>query len=283
MQDSWNYSWLIRNIIAEFLMPPTIWIVLACILTLCFRKRKNLQITILSISLVMIWITSTPIFSHWLIQATNPWMHWPEPFSQSQIEQINEKKEQLTKKSTNDLQKNLVAIVILGGGLNRGAIELPQYQSHDVSDSAMERLRMGARLAKLTHLPILVTGGAPDGKRAEDLAEGDVMAMVLETELGVKAQWIENQSNTTQENATLSAQILKSQNIQKVYLVTQYWHMPRAQTIFEKQGFQIIPVPVGYNLNYGMTPLDLAPKNVSQTRHVWHECIGKIWYLLRFS
>ena len=51
------------------------------------------------------------------------------------------------------------AIVILGGGVRRGALDLPQYQNQDVSKEAMESLRMGARLAKVTQLPILVTGG----------------------------------------------------------------------------------------------------------------------------
>ena len=274
MQDSINYSWLIRNIIAELLMPPTIWIVLACILTLCFRKRKNLQITILSISLAMIWITSTPVFSHWLIRATNPLMHWPEPLSQSQIDMM---------KTNHPKDKDIAAIVILGGGVRRDALELPQYQYHDVPEAAMARLRMGARLSKITHLPILVTGGVKDRKNPDELTEGDVMAMVLETELGVKVKWIESQANTTQENATLSAIILKESQIQKVYLVTQYWHMPRAKVIFEQQMLQIIPVGIGYNKEYSFDPLDLLPNNKNQSREIWHELIGKAWYRLRFG
>ena len=60
------------------------------------------------------------------------------------------------------------------------------------------------------------------------------MAKVLQDELGVKVTWVEQQSTTTQENAKNSANILRKEGIQRVYLVTHYWHMPRSQAIFEK-------------------------------------------------
>jgi uncharacterized SAM-binding protein YcdF (DUF218 family) len=61
------------------------------------------------------------------------------------------------------------------------------------------------------------------------------MKLVLEQELGLSPRWLEGQSNTTQENAKFSARILKDEGIKTIYLVTHFWHMPQAKTVFEKR------------------------------------------------
>ena len=65
------------------------------------------------------------------------------------------------------------------------------------------------------------------------------MKLVLEQELGVSLslspQWLEGQSNTTQENAIRSAEILKKEGIKSVYLVTHFWRMPLAKAVFKKR------------------------------------------------
>jgi hypothetical protein len=62
----------------------------------------------------------------------------------------------------------------------------------------MERLRAGAKLAKASNLAIMVAGVAPDEADAKDLSEA--MSMLHKQELDIEAKWIEDQSNTTQEN-----------------------------------------------------------------------------------
>jgi uncharacterized SAM-binding protein YcdF (DUF218 family) len=168
--------------------------------------------------------------------------------------------------------------------VRRGALDNADYQYQDVSKEAMERLRKGARLAKITHSPILVTGGSPDRSRQEDMSEGQLMAKVLQEELGVTVTWVEQQSNTTQENAKYSAEILRKEGIQTIYLVTHYWHVPRSQTIFEKQGLKVHPIPMGFNQLEHYTPLDYVPSNqgIALTRQIWHELLGQIWYQIRF-
>ena len=159
------------------------------------------------------------------------------------------------------------------------------YQNQDISAGQMERLRMGARLAKVTHLPILVSGGRPDKVNADDLPEGKLMAIVIEKELQTPVKWIEEQSNTTQENAQFSAKILKQNQIDTIYLVTHVWHMPRSNRIFEKEGLKVIPVSLGYQYKDSLTPLDYIPKGegLTKTREIWHELLGTIWYQLRFQ
>jgi uncharacterized SAM-binding protein YcdF (DUF218 family) len=110
------------------------------------------------------------------------------------------------------------------------------------------------------------------------------MAKVLQDELGVKVTWVEQQSTTTQENAKYSANILRKEGIQTIYLVTHYWHMPRSQAIFEKQGLKVRPIPIGFNQLEHFTPLDYLPSNqgFSLTRQIWHELLGHIWYRIKF-
>ena len=280
MYETWTYTWAIRNIIAELLMPPGIWILLALFAWVFFRKSSKIKTTLIGLSLTMIWITSTVAFSQWFYQVSDHWMHWPEPLQLTELA----KQEEYLKNTQSNTKKNNQAIVILGGGIRAGAKEIPEYQNQDVSSEAITRLRMGARLVKITDLPILVTGGRPDKVKLDDLPEGQLMAMVLEQELQTPVKWIEDQSNTTQENAQFSAKILKQNQIDTIYLVTHVWHMPRSKMIFEKEELKVIPAPLGYNFKNSLTPLDYFPKGegLSKTREIWHEILGSIWYRLKF-
>jgi uncharacterized SAM-binding protein YcdF (DUF218 family) len=221
----------------------------------------------------MLWITSTTVFSQQFAKFADNYLHWPPAV---QLEDVESALQQSNQES--------IAIVILGGGVRRGALDNGQYQNQDVTKEAMERLRMGARLAKITQMPILVTGGSPDRSRQEDLSEGELMAKVLQDELGVKVTWVEQQSNTTQENAKYSAEILRKEDISTIYLVTHFWHMPRSQAIFEKQGLKVFPIPIGFNQLEYLTPLDYMPSNqgFTLTRQIWHELLGHIWYRIKF-
>jgi uncharacterized SAM-binding protein YcdF (DUF218 family) len=176
------------------------------------------------------------------------------------------------------------AIVILGGGRQKAAQDLPEYQYQNLSHQSMERLRAGARLAKATNLPVLLSGGAPDRIDAKDLSEAKVMSMVLKQELGVDARWLEEQSNTTQENALQSAKILHQEGIKTIFLVTHFWHMPRAKAQFEKQGLTVIESPMGFYQKEQFTPLDFYPSNegFQRVRWVWHELLGSLWYRIKF-
>jgi len=131
------------------------------------------------------------------------------------------------------------AIVILGGGKRTHA---PEYGGEAVNRLTLERLRFGARLARESGLPVLVTGGlARDGA-----PEAELMRTTLETDFGVNPRWIERASRDTRENAQLSAIHLKAAGIERIVLVTHAVHMPRAQAEFEAQGLQVVPAPTAW-------------------------------------
>ena len=111
-----------------------------------------------------------------------------------------------------------------------------------MSKWTLERLRYGAHLQQQTGKPILVTGGAPFGGRPE----ADTMAEALKQDFQAKTIWIEDRSNDTAENAAYSARILKEHGISHIALVSQAWHLPRAKTLFEKQGLIVTLAGTGY-------------------------------------
>ncbi len=63
-----------------------------------------------------------------------------------------------------------------------------------VSRRALERLRYGAYLHRLTGLPILVSGGAPYG---EPVSEAELMQAALVSDFRVEVKWVEDKSANT--------------------------------------------------------------------------------------
>lgn len=282
--QTWTLDWAVRNLIAELLMPPGIWVLSLLLAFFFLRNKPTLQKFFVLISALMIWVTSTSVFAQWLVGASDYFMKWPTPAIQLDLpHQAHHKKPTFKNSSSSDIQ----AIVVLGGGRRLGAIDSPEYGKQDLSKESLERVRMAAKLAKQTGLPILTTGGRPDATGQSDLsdqAEARIMAMVFKNEYGLNVQWIEDQSNTTQENAVYSAKLLKSEGVHHIYLVTQFWHMPRAQKIFERQGLKVSAIPHGYRDSQKHTPLDFYPSSngVMLTRQIWHECLGALWYAWRY-
>jgi uncharacterized SAM-binding protein YcdF (DUF218 family) len=278
--DTWSFGWAFRNLVAELMMPPGIWLVIIA-LVIFFIKSKRVKNSFIAICLLMIWVGSTNYFANQLTRFAGQFLDWPKPLSLA-IKQLENKNQ---KPVTSQLTEAPQAIIILGDGRRQGALDAPRgYQNQDVSSGSMERLRLGARLAKATHLPVLVTGGAPDRVDEKDLSEATLMSHVLQDELGIKAKWIESNSKTTQENARESAKILKKDGFKAIYLVTHFWHMPRAKAIFEKEGLQVVEAPMGYYQKSQFTLLDFYPsgKGFQRTRWIFHEILGSLWYGLKF-
>jgi uncharacterized SAM-binding protein YcdF (DUF218 family) len=138
-------------------------------------------------------------------------------------------------------------------------------------------------LSQATALPILLTGGAPDATSSNELAEAELMQRILKNEFQIQARWVENQSNTTEENAALSAKLIKQEGVTHIYLVTHFWHMPRAQAVFEKYGLKVTPAPMGFYQRDEFHPLDFYPSSagIERARFIWSETMGLIWYRIK--
>ncbi|MCI1190346.1 YdcF family protein [Calidifontimicrobium sp. SYSU G02091] len=132
------------------------------------------------------------------------------------------------------------AIVILGGGVARGAVE---WGGDTVGVFTLQRLRYGAHLAKALGLPVLITGAAPADDRPGEAA---MMRDVLEREFGVDVRWFDERARTTAGNAREAAALLRAAGVERVVLVTHAFHMGRARGAFERAGLQVVPAPTGY-------------------------------------
>lgn len=137
------------------------------------------------------------------------------------------------------------AIVILGGGRRKYT---PEYGQPTPNRLSLERLRYGARVARRSGLPILISGGGSP----ERWAEARLMADALGTDFGVRTRWIESQSINTEENALFSAVMLKAEGIRRIVLVTHAAHMHRALREFESQGIEAIAAPMGFFTEPGL-------------------------------
>jgi uncharacterized SAM-binding protein YcdF (DUF218 family) len=140
-----------------------------------------------------------------------------------------------------DLQtvKGAEAIVVLGGGQR---VRAPEYEGPTLNSVTLERVRYGARLARATGLPVLVSGGSPGAR----LSEASLMADSLRNDFGIAPKWLEDRSENTEQNARYSAAMLKEAGIRHVILVTHAAHMRRALGYFSAAGLQVTPAPTAF-------------------------------------
>ncbi len=169
------------------------------------------------------------------------------------------------------------AIVILGGGVYRNA---PEYAGGDtVNRMTLERLRYGARLYRASGLPVAVSGGNPGG----GLAEAQTMRAVLQQDFGVPVRWLEARSRNTWENARDCRALLPPQ-VHTILLVSQAWHLLRAQAAFERAGFMVIPAGTSYSLTRPLRLSDFMPQpdGWTDTYLAMHELLGRVWYQIKY-
>lgn len=249
-------AWMWRNAAVALLLPPAGPVLLGFIGLLYWRHRPRFAKLLLIISLLLIWVLSTRVVGSFLLNTLNA----PTVVSVAQIAAL-------------PLGQQPQAIVVLGGGRNLGALEAIGTQQESLHTSSIVRARYAAQLAKALHLPVLVSGGKPDGGTN---SEATLLAQFLTDELHVPVQWQEGQSRNTLENAQLSAALIKSAGIKRVLLVSHYWHLPRAQRNFEAQGLAVISAPCGYASEPIFSILDVLPsaEGLVRSRLALHERIG---------
>lgn len=247
-------EWILRNAIAAALLPPgSLLLVVLCGLAL-MRRRRFFGRSLIALGLVSLYLLSTQYVADGLLQTLEP----------PPVDLANTSGQ---------------AIVVLGAGTY---FDAPEYGSTTVNANALVRLRYAAHLYRATRKPVLVSGGTPEGAPTEEATH---MQTVLERDFQVPVQWLEDQSRTTLDNARLSHAILGAAGIQRIYLVTQAWHMPRAELAFERAGFEVIPAPTGYATRFRVTVLDFVPdaRALRDSSVFFHELLGIGWYRLIFA
>lgn len=248
-------SWFLTNLLTAFLLPPLDLLLIGATGVFLWHKRPQLARTLVTISLAMLWLLSTPYIAGGLLHL----LETTPPLVNPEAQQVD-------------------AIVVLGGGTYFRA---PEYGEDTVGEPTLVRLRYAARLQRETGKPLLATGGKPAGN---DLSEAQQMKRVLEQDFNVPVKWTEDASGNTFENARFSYRILGPLGIKRIYLVTHAWHMPRAMMAFRHAGFDVIPAPTAYTTRDHVSLLAFLPRAdaLRGSATFMHEVIGLFWYRLRF-
>ena len=163
--------------------------------------------------------------------------------------------------------------MIPGGGVRRNALE---YGGDTLGRLTLERVRYGARLAKATGLPVLVTGGSVMGNT---VPEAVLMKEALESEYGVKVRWVEDRSRNTRENAAYAAPILEANGIRSIVLVVHAFDVPRASSAFRRAGMSVAAAPIAIPSLEVDLPGDLQPSvgALQASYYALYELAGGAW------
>ena len=247
-------TWELTNATARLLLPPGGLIVLGILGLALARSHFRSGTSLSLVALLGLYVLSTPIASRSLLQTLE------DPYTDPAKD------------------RGAGAIVVLGGGSIPGS---PEYGGDSVSPATLERLRYAVQLHRRTGKPLLLSGGSPTGLGS---SEAEQMNATLR-EFGVSAKWVESTSNNTLESARLTRKTLKHAGIDRVYVVTHAWHMPRAKMAFQNAGLQVVPAGTAYNMGARLLLPDFFPtaSAMRDSAYFFHEIAGIAWYRLKFA
>jgi len=244
---------------------------LACLLLftalLVAYNRKASAILVIS-ALAILWLSSTTGFSDLLARSLELKYLPPEEIPSAEV------------------------MVVLGGGTEPAAYPRTTVELMGAGDRVLYAAQL-YKEGKAAH--ILLSGGDIEWLDEGSTTPAEDMAAIL-TQIGIPqdALWLETESKNTYENALYAKQFLEEKEINKILLVTSAMHMPRAVALFEKQGFEVIPLPVDYSVTnspiaaegaegFAAKFLDILPSasNLSLTTNAMKEYIGFVIYKLQ--
>jgi uncharacterized SAM-binding protein YcdF (DUF218 family) len=248
------------HVIKLLALPPALLIILAVVGLLCKKRKFGLPLVLFSLSILL--MLSLPIVVN--LWAQN-WERFP-PVLSREIRSFRPE-----------------ALVVIGGGVSVAAEEY--HSPVTLNTRSLVRVRYAAKLARELGLPVLVSGGVVLEQDAGSISEAQLMADVLEEEFKIPVTWLEPQSRNTAENALFSRELLRQYGLERIMLVTQAYHMPRAANEFRKAGFLVLPAPTDFiGQQAGLCLMDFVPSPAA-LMHVFllaHEGIGMLWYRARY-
>ena len=259
--------------IVQFCIEPLNWVIIFVILSLLFmglRKPhlcKRFLLLALADLLIIGWLPTSEVFLRALEDAV----------PKVNIAQMSE--------------KDFGGIIILGGAIEGGEIavdrgEVSIYSAAERVTKAFELIR------RYPDLPFIFSGFS--GRLSpKGMSEADAFKqLVVEQGLPDKNAHYENRSRNTYENVVLmkpmmlalgakgANQVDEVDKPEKPWLlITSASHMYRSLKIFQKQGIEVIPVPVDYQtgnqLRWGKFDLEDGVQNWNK---VMHEGVGLLAY-----
>lgn len=250
-----------RYILKHLLLPPGIFLLLLLCAWWLRRRAPRLASGCFVAGFAGLWLMSLPVVVEWSARGI-------ERYPAIQPDEWA------------GLAERADAIVVLGGGRQ---LADSAWGSDQSSWIAGERVRYAARLARASQLPVAMSGGLHYGRPP---SEAKLMADQLAEDYAIKARWQEGESHTTWENAQRSRDLLQSQGVKRIVLVTQAWHMARAVWCFEQAGFTVLPAPMGFfSVPNGEPAGGWLPEGKAFMQNTWlfNEFIGSLIYPLVYT
>jgi uncharacterized SAM-binding protein YcdF (DUF218 family) len=246
----------LSKLVSLFIFPLGLAILLGIASALASRFRR-LSRMLGSLAIVILWITSTPLFANWLtagLESAYP----PLP-----IERM----------------PSADAVIILGGVLEPPR---PPLISPNLNES-IDRVIEGWRLFRAEKAQMIVVSGGNLPWAVATEPEADLIKRFL-VELGVpeNAIIVESDSRNTYENAVNTAGIFQSRGWRSGLLVTSGTHMPRAVAAFRRAGVEVVPAATDIQATYPLAAsvLDLLPNAaaLAKTTTTLKEWLGLEYY-----
>ena len=247
---------VLKPLITTLIMPPAAPLLLAFAGLWLMRRRAALGLWTVMLALLSLWLLSCHAVAVWLAATVLP---------------------QTTPLTVPNLKASgAQTIVVLGGGIHADA---PEYGGPQLAPSALGRLRYGVHLARQTGLPLAFSGGEGWAQSAQFAPESHIAAETSLQDFGLRMRWVEGQSRDTEQNAQMTAQLLKPGQpggVRRIALVTDAWHMPRSTLYFQRAGFEVVQAPTGFVRPVYDTLLEWLPSayGLTQSRHVLRDWVG---------
>jgi uncharacterized SAM-binding protein YcdF (DUF218 family) len=245
-----------KPILTALIMPPTSPLLLL-VLAILLWNRRILALYLSLIAVISLWVMSSHGFAVLLARMALPQVAYLEP----------------TLVVSTFKNKNIQAIVVLGGGIESRSLE---YGSAQPNPATATRLQYGMWLSKTTNLPMAFSGGvgwsAPNGADTEAKAADRWLVQSGWPAL----KWSDDASRDTAENAQRITAMLRKDGVERIALVTHAWHMPRALKAFESTGLQVTPAPTAYTEPIYSDVLQWLPsgEGLNQTRRILREMLA---------
>jgi len=251
-----------------WLLPPVPGLLIIVAGAWCVRRRPGWGRGLLGLGVLLAWLSCTQGLA---VCLQDQFLRPPPAVNVSQLRPQAD-------------QDGAAAILVLGGGFVPHA---PEYGRMDLSQPSAERLRYGVWLHRQTGWPLGFSGGRGWAQRdsAGGGTEADAAVLVAALMYGVDLRWVERKSADTRENAGRSVALLAAQGVRHIVLVTDAWHMPRAQRAFEEASRRwgqeaptITAAPMAYWQADSDGLLDWMPSGEGFRRVRWalHELLG-LW------
>ena len=262
----------IKPVLAATVLPPVPFIALALAGAGVTRARPRAARWLVAIACAGIWSSCCTGVARWIETA---WLDEPPALTAAQRAVLKARA----------VAGEPLAIVVLGGGMDRDATE---YDGRDdLASAPLGRLRYAAWLSRQTGIPLAASGGRGWGSSDPAVtAEATRTAEIAQAEFGTPLRWIEATSRDTHENAINTLALLRASGIREIVLVTTGWHMPRALREFRAAAAAgaasgtvvVTPAPMGQAYPADTLATRWMPSGAGLLRmhQVLHEVLARI-------